>query len=275
MLGGDNMDLALAHWAEARMDLSDTRLSPARLSQLVERCRAAKEQLLAAGAPDRASITLLGGGAKLIGGARSVELTQEEVQQIVVDGFFPMVAPHERPKRVRSAIVEFGLPYASDPAITRHIAAFLSQHAAQSRQALGPRAPGEQELPVPDTVLLNGGVFRAEALTQRLESTLSTWRRDRLRVLHNDNPDVAVARGAVAYALARQGRATRIGGGSARSYFLVLDDGAQSWRGMCVLPHGTEEGQEIRLQNRIFALRLGQPVRFHLVSSVAVTAPAR
>ncbi|KAA1012185.1 hsp70 family protein [Paraburkholderia panacisoli] len=308
MLGGDNMDLALAHLVEARLPGGDgpSRLSAASLSQLVERCRGAKEQLLGAHAPDSASITLLGAGAKLVGGARTVQVTRDEVERVIVDGFFPAVASHERPGRARGAIVEFGLPYATDAAVTRHIAAFLSRFAAQSRKALGVGSGGQSEasgasiaaaghgnavgengassvsndnaLPVPDTLLLNGGVFRAEALTQRLAHTLGAWRGAPLNVLHNDNPDVAVARGAVAYSLARAGNAPKIGGGSPRSYFLVLDDGADSKpdaesapRGICLLPRGTEEGHEILIADRTFALRLGHPVRFHLVSSSADT----
>ncbi len=288
MLGGDNMDLALAHRVEARLPQAGTertRLSAASLSQLVERCRGAKEQLLGPHAPESASITLLGAGSKLIGGARTVQVTREEVEQIIVDGFFPAVASNERPGRPRGAIVEFGLPYATDAAVTRHIAAFLSRFAAQSRKALGASSgssdagQGQDEpLPVPDTLLLNGGVFRAEALSQRLSSTLGTWRGAPLNVLHNDNPDVAVARGAVAYALARTGQAPKIGGGSARSYFLVLDEtgGGESGtepvqRGLCLLPRGTEEGHEIRIEDHTFALRLGHPVRFHLASSSADT----
>ena len=280
-------------------------MSAASLSQLVERCRGAKEQLLGAQAPDSASITLLGAGSKLVGGARTVQVTREEVERVIVDGFFPAVASHERPGRPRGAIVEFGLPYATDAAVTRHIAAFLSRFAAQSRKALGVGSADESEasgasaaaaghaaagendassvsnddaLPVPDTLLLNGGVFRAEALTQRLANTLGAWRGAPLNVLHNDNPDVAVARGAVAYSLARAGNAPKIGGGSPRSYFLVLDDAADGKpdaesapRGICLLPRGTEEGHEILIADRTFALRLGHPVRFHLVSSSADT----
>jgi hypothetical protein len=123
-------------------------------------------------------------------------------------------------------------------------------------------------MPIADTVLFNGGVFRAEVLAERLQTTLGDWRGAPLRVLHNDNPDVAVARGAVAYALVREGHGQRIGGGSARSYFLVIDQG-NAQRGLCLLPRGTEEGHEIRLPERTFSLRLGQPVRFHLASSVA------
>ncbi|WP_349607190.1 MULTISPECIES: Hsp70 family protein [Cupriavidus] len=275
MLGGDNMDLALAHLVEARLGpggAAQARLSAASLSQLVARCRAAKEQLLSAQAPDSVTVTLLGAGSRLIGGARSVEVTRQEVEQLVVDGFFPKVPSGERPGRARGAIVEFGLPYAADPGVTRHVAAFLGQHAAQSRAALDAQQAQAGSLPMPDTLLLNGGVFRAEALADRIADTLGTWRGAPLHVLHNDDPDVAVARGAVAYARARTGQAPRIGGGSPRSYFLVLDDGASAQQGICLLPRGTEEGHEIHLSDRTFALRLGHPVQFHLVSSVADTA---
>jgi molecular chaperone DnaK (HSP70) len=257
MLGGDNMDLALAHLAESRLDTTAAgaaaRLSAGQLSQLVERCRAAKERLLAADAPASAPVTLLGAGARLIGAARSVVLSRDEVQRIVVDGFFPQVAAGDLPRRERaSGLVAFGLPYASDPAVTRHVAAFLQQHAAAGW---------------PDALLLNGGVFRADAIAARLHATLSAWRGSPLQELHNADPDVAVARGAVAYALARRGLAPKIGGGSARSYFLPLED--SGGRGVCVLPHGSEEGREIRLEGRRFELRVGQPVRFHLVSTTA------
>ena len=258
MLGGDNMDLALARLVETRLTEPGTRLSAASLSQLVERCRAAKERLLGDDAPASVTVTLLGAGSRLVGGARSAELTRQEVEQIVVDGFFPQVEAGELPRRARAAIVEFGLPYASDAAVTRHVAAFLQRHA---------------DGPPPDTLLLNGGVFRAGALAGRLAQTLGAWRGAPLDVLHNAHPDVAVARGAVAYGLARAGHAPRIGGGSARSYFLVLDDGAadSAARGVCLLPRGAEEGREIRLDDRTFALQLGQPVRFHLMSTVAET----
>ncbi|HEV3431574.1 MAG TPA: Hsp70 family protein [Paraburkholderia sp.] len=280
MLGGDNMDLALAHLAESRLAGTagqSGRLSAASLSQLVERCRVAKEQLLDENAPEAVGVTLLGAGSKLIGGARTTQLTREEAARIVVDGFFPKSDASDLPRRSRAAIVEFGLPYAADPAITRHIAAFLQRFATHSREALGlPSGEASEALPVPDTLLLNGGVFNAPALAERLRDTLGAWRDAPLTVLQNDHPDVAVARGAVAFALARKGRAPRIGGGSPRSYFLVLDDGKNSSgeaapRGICLLPRGTEEGHEVRLDDRTFALQLGQPVQFHLVSTVADT----
>jgi molecular chaperone DnaK (HSP70) len=310
MLGGDNMDLALAHLIEARMMGQDgkqngkpdakqdeshntAKLSASRLSQLIERCRAAKELLLSADAPERTSVTLLGGGSKLIGGSRSVELTRAEVEHLIIDGFFPLGTADEQARRGRSGIVEFGLPYASDPAITRHLASFLHQHAQAIRAALADTQADDTaaaHLAIPDALLLNGGVFRAARLAERLQHTLAAWRGAPLHLLHNDNPDVAVARGAVAYALARHGKAPKIGGGAARSYFLVLDQArskstsAQSHgstptptptqRAICILPRGSDIGSEIVLEQHHFALRLGQPVRFHLVSSIAQAGSA-
>jgi molecular chaperone DnaK (HSP70) len=276
MLGGDNMDLALAHLVERRMG-QRTPLSAARLAQLVQRCRIAKEQLLAADAPEQVKVTLLGGGSQLIGGASSVTLQRDEVLQLIVDGFMPREPATTHPRQRRAGIVEFGLPYPADAAITRHLAAFLSRHAQASRQALGsdPNDAAPGTLPVPDTLLLNGGVFRAPVLAQRLADTLGDWAGHAVQVLHNDAPDVAVARGAVAYALVRAERVPElgrgIGGGSARSYLLVLDDAQGQRRGICVLPRGTPENTEVILHERTFALRLGQAVRFHLVSSVADT----
>ena len=267
MLGGDNMDTALAHLAESRLAGSGAeRLSASRLSQLVERCRVAKEQLLAADAPDHINVTLLGAGARLVGGARSATLTREEVEHLIVDGFFPRVEATEPLLQRRAGIVEFGLPYARDAAITRHVADFLRRHADAVRAATGAS-------PMPDTLLLNGGVFRAAALAGRLEQTLGAWRGAALRVLHNDDPDVAVARGAVAYALAGAGGTPKMGGGAARSYFLLLGEtkrGAR--RAICILPRGSEVGQELRLDAHNFALRVGEPVRFHLFTSNADAA---
>ena len=275
ILGGDNMDLALAHLVEARMaeqageDATRTRLSSARLAQLTERCRAAKEQLLADDAPDHVTVTLLGAGSRLIGASRKADLRRADIERIVLDGFFPLNAAQEDAKRARAGIVEFGLPYASDPAITRHLAGFLRQHAAAAREALG--LPDDGALPVPDTVLLNGGVFRGAALAQRLVDTLTAWRGTPVRVLHNENPDIAVARGAVAYTLARQGLAPAIESGAARSYYLLLDGEAQGdkLRTVCLLPRGTPAALEVALADRSFALRVGRPVRFHLVSTIA------
>ena len=281
ILGGDNMDLALAHLVEARMNEAAgeaagnaaprERLSAARLAQLTERCRAAKEQLLAPEAPELVTVTLLGAGSRLIGGSRKADLRREDIERVVLDGFFPLNEAQDDAKRARAGIVEFGLPYASDPAITRHLASFLRQHAQAARAALG-LPEDDASLPVPDTLLLNGGVFRGAALAQRLADVLGRWRGAPLHILHNENPDVAVARGGVAYSLARQGQAPAIESGAARSYYLLLEgergtNGAL--RAVCLLPRGTPAATEVRLLDRTFALRLGRPVRFHLVSTIA------
>jgi molecular chaperone DnaK (HSP70) len=301
MLGGDNMDLVLANLVEKRITQAQAttepvqtgqkRLSATELSQLIERCRNAKEALLALDAPAKTSVTLVGSGSRLIGGTRSTDLTREEVERMIVDGFFPLVSRHEGVVQRRSGIVEFGLPYASDPAITRHLASFLMQHAGRADHASNhdPQADGASDSLIPDTLLFNGGVFHSRAISSRLEHLLGQWRGAPLRVLHNRHPDAAVARGAVAYALAVRGLGTKIGGGSARSYFLVLESPegnrqrsrsahpnieaaakpaeADAINAVCIFPRGSEEGKEILLSERVFALRLNQPVRFHLVSS--------
>ncbi len=269
MLGGDNMDLALAHRLEPQFAGAGQRLAPGRFAQLVQRCRQAKELLLAEDAPAHTTITLLGGGSRLLAQTRSAPLTQADVHAWVVEGFLPPAQPTDAPARRQGALRGLGLPYPADAAITRHLAQFLAQHAG-----------GEW----PDTVLLNGGVFHAHALAERLTGQLAQWRGAPVRVLHNPHPDWAVARGAAAHglaqykektALAQEGQAPaapktivpRIGGGSARSYWLVLpgpQGGAR--QALCLLPRGTEEGVRLVLSGRRFALRLGQAVRFDLVA---------
>ncbi len=264
MLGGDNMDLTLARTVEARWD--GARLSAGELSQLLQQCRSAKERLLADDAPERTTVTVLGGGGRLIGGARSAELRRDEVRALLVDGFLPLVSSADPPQGRRAAVVEFGLPYAADPAISRHLAAFLAQHAAVARQALGEQAAADRP-PLPDALLLNGGVFHGAALADRLLTLLTGWRGAPLTRLDNPEPDLAVARGAVAYGLARHGQGLHIGGGSAHGYFLVVESGDERGKqGVCLLPRGAEEGHEIRLERR-FSLRLGAPVQFHLLAS--------
>lgn len=275
MLGGDNIDLALAHLAEKRLAGQDQRLSAADLAQLLEQCRQAKETLLAEEAPEQVKVTLLGGGSRLIGQSRSATLSRDEVRAIALDGFFPLSALNELPDRKRSGVVEFGLPYAAEPAISKHIAAFLQLHKSAAQDAL--KGQGI----VPDALLLNGGVFRSQPVKQRLVDLLAEWAKAETALNHaakmpvlldNQYPELAVAFGAVSYAMARRDRKLKIGGGSARSYFLVVATDAVENKneakqyGICVLPKGSEEGEEIVLSGRQFVLRLGVPVRFHLVS---------
>jgi molecular chaperone DnaK (HSP70) len=275
MLGGDNMDLLLAREAEAQLG---GKLPSARFTQLVQQCRDVKERLLGHAPPESARVTVLGSGSKLVQSALSAELTQSHVHQRIVDGFFPEVGIDARPQRRASAIVEFGLPYVADAAITKHVAAFIARHQNVAKEAVGEGLI--DGLALPDAVLLNGGVFRGEPLATRMIDVLRTFRKGApLQVLENTEPELAVARGAVFYGLARRGVGMKIGGGSARSYFLML--GAQKGqeskgeRAICLLPRGAEEGEEVRLSARSFALKLGQPVRFHLASSVGQAAYVR
>lgn len=261
MLGGDNIDLALAHLAEQSIGGGDKRLSTADMSQLIEQCRIVKEKLLADDAPEQLSVTLLGGGSKLIGGTRSAMLTRDEVRSIALDGFFPLSGLNDLPDRKRSGVVEFGLPYAAEPAVSKHIAAFLKLHNQAALDAL------QGENSVPDALLLNGGVFRSRPLTKRVLDLIASWRGSAPKLLDNKQPELSVALGAVSYAQARRNKQVRIGGGAARSYFLIVDTERGEQQGICILPRGSEEGHEIVLQERQFALRLGQPVRFHLAST--------
>ena len=279
MLGGDNMDLALAHHLEPAFAPAGQRLAPARFAQLVQRCRMAKEQLLAQDAPEAVPVTLLGSGSKLLAHTRTVPLRRADVQQWLVEGFWPLVDAQARPSRRQSALRGLGLPYPADAAITRHLAEFLAQHASEMQGAW------------PDTLLLNGGVFHAHALAERLAQQLAAWRGAPVRVLHNPHPDWAVARGAAAHGWAHwqqnrppsqagqaqaaiKNRVPQIAGGAARSYWLVLPRAEGGQQALCLLPRGTQEGTRITLSGRRFALRLGQAVRFDLVARSSGSAQA-
>ncbi|WP_423839565.1 hsp70 family protein [Vibrio mytili] len=264
MLGGDNLDLALAHLAENRFNQSK-KLTAASLTKLIQQTRKAKESLLSASAPDDVKITMLGSGSKLLGGTKSISLSKQEVHQIALDGFFPLSEFGEVPDKRRSAVVEFGLPYVADPAVSKHVAEFLTQHQQVSRAALG--IDDEQQNAIPVGILLNGGVFNSDLVTERVTTLLSNWRGAPVTVLDNPHPDWSVALGAVAFGKARRGAQLKIGGGAARSYFLHLQEKNKMGKALCLLAKGTEEGHEIRLSGRRFSLTLGEPVRFNLLTS--------
>jgi molecular chaperone DnaK (HSP70) len=254
LLGGDNMDLALAHLCEGRL-VPGGKLDAARFGQLVSACRAAKERLLGDDSPGRARVTLLGQGARLLGNTLATDLEREEAERVVLDGFFPPAPRDARPERARSGLVAFGLPYERDVAVTRHVASFFARHA---QHAGGPRA-----------LLLNGGVFRASRIVARLVAAIEAWGGPPVELLPHADPDLAVARGAVAYALARRGRGYRIGGGAARGYYVGLEpprSGAPR-PAVCVVPRGAEEGVPQVAAGRTLALVVGRPVRFDLFAS--------
>ena len=210
LLGGDNMDLALAHLCEPRL-VADGRLDAKRFAQLVLACRAAKEKLLGESPPDEMPITVAGAGARLVGGTLTTRLTREETERVVLDGFLPVVPRGTRPQRAGSALVAFGLPYERDVAITRHLAWFFARH-----------APGE---PAPRGLLLNGGVFRAARIAERIVDAVAAWGEGAARpdLLPHADPDLAVARGAVEYGLALRGHGVTIEGGAARGYYVGHD----------------------------------------------------
>jgi molecular chaperone DnaK (HSP70) len=262
LLGGDNMDLALAYACEPRLEPGGGTLDASLFAALVVACRAAKELLLGARPPDDAPVTLHARGSALVGAARTTRLLRDEVERSTLDGFLPRVNADARPQRGGSALVAFGLPYQRDVAITRHLAAFLARHLP----------PGT----FPDAVLFNGGVFRAARIAERVLDVLSSWRGAPVMRLPDADPDLAVARGAVAYALARRGRGLTIGGGSAQSYFVGVDTAGEDGRpqAVCVVPRGAEEGAVHVATGRTFALALGQPARFELFASDSVDAKA-
>jgi molecular chaperone DnaK (HSP70) len=273
LLGGDNMDHALARLCEpALCGPGESRLPAARFAQLLQQCREAKQTLLSDRPPEQVPVTLLGAGSKLVGGRASTVLAREQVERALVDGFFPFVALDARPETRRSGLVEFGLPFVADPTVTRHVTAFLARHRVEAAEALG-LAPDEAEREparaLPDALLFNGGVFRSRALETRMREVLARLRGAPLVQLDNPDPELAVARGAVAYGLARRGVGLKIGGGSPRSYYLRVRAEEREHDAVCVLPRGAEEGEEYAHREGMFALRVGRPVRFALLASTA------
>lgn len=286
MLGGDNMDAALARRVEERLLAGGKKLSATQWTQLLQATRAAKETLLRHEPAERHGIALAGEGSRLLGSTLSTELTRDETEKIILEGFFPACAPEERPRRTaRVALQELGLPYASDPAITRHLAAFLSQHARAAFAALNgtwtvsPLPPSVSAtalpagLPRPDAILLNGGVFNSPRITACLLDVISSWWPDapRISALPHHSLELAVARGAASYGMVRRGLGRRIGGGAAHAFYIGLgaDKSGAAPRAVCVIPRGHEEGQPIDLTERPFTLTLNQPVQFPLFSTTS------
>jgi molecular chaperone DnaK (HSP70) len=265
LLGGDNMDLTLAYHLRERIAARGTAIDAWQLRALVASCRDVKERLLAAGAEPRLPVAILGRGRKVVGGALRVDVERADVELSLVDGFVPRCALADRPRAARATgLQELGLPYASDPAITRHVAHFLQRQIAS----------GAAERPT--AVLFNGGVMRADALRQRLVELLDDWfpGASGVRVLSGADPEHAVARGAAYYGLARRGRGVRIRGGTARAFYIGIETAMPSVPGMrppikalCVVPHGLEEGSEVELPLREFGLVVGEPTAFRFLSS--------
>ncbi len=267
ILGGDNLDLALAHVLEERIGGAHS-LSPADWSILVQRCREAKERLLGADPPDALTIALPGGGARLVGGSRQVELRRSEVEEILTEGFLPRVSSDAVPQDRRSGFQEFSLPYAPDPAITRYLAAFLRQHASASADGAAGRRMAR-----PTRILFNGGFFAAPRLRERVVDVVRDWFRADgpaadIEVLTGPGLDSAVARGAAAYGLARFGEGPRVEAGLAHTYYIGVSAGeTDEPRTVCLAPAGLEPGRDIRIEQPVFRLRIREPVEFPLYIS--------
>lgn len=268
LLGGDNMDLALAWGVRPSLETSGPALDAWQFRALTLACREAKERLLTDATVAAHPVSILGRGSRLIGGVRRADVEREVVDRVLLDGFFPSCPADARPERQRrGALQELGLPYATDAAVTRHLAAFLRQQAGQGSDA-----------PRPTAILFNGGVMRADRLRQRLLEVVDSWSPDRpgLRTLVGGDPDHAVARGAAYYGLARRGRGIRIRGGIARSYYLGIESSLPAVPGvrpplkaLCIVPQGLEEGSEVELPRHEFGLVTGEPTEFRLLTSTS------
>lgn len=249
LLGGDNIDLALAQLCEQRLS-PEGKLDAFRFSRLLLACRAAKEALLARGAPEALPIRVAGAGSALVGQMLSTELSRTEVEELVFSGFLPLIARGEPALRPRSGLVAFGLPYERDPAISRHIVRFLERHEGDGVDAL----------------LLNGGLFHAPRAAERVLEVVSSWGGRPVALLPYPEPDASVARGAVAYGRALSGDGLRIGGGTPRGFYVAVDERVAR-RALCVVPKGAKEGERYQARAGGLWLRVGQPVRLELHTS--------
>ncbi len=268
LLGGDNMDLTLAYTVRAKLAGKGINLDQWQFRSLWHQCRKAKERLLNDETIEMEPLVVLGRGSSLIGSTIRTELTRQEIESVLVEGFFPYVAAEAFPERKPAVgIREMGLPYESDPAVTRHLAAFLRQHVGSSIEGA--------EVAFPSAVLFNGGVMKASLLRSRIMDVMNTWLTDiKLRELPAVSMDLAVALGAATYGAVRHGRGIRIRAGIARSYYIGIESAMPSVPGipaplkaLCVAPFGMEEGTHVALPDKEFGLVVGDRAVFHLLAS--------
>ena len=273
LLGGDNMDLALAATVQQRLKAEGTKLDAWQVQVLVHGCRVGKEQLLQEEADESWPVTIPGRGSSLVGGSLRTELKRTEVEASLVEGFFPLCKPSEAASRGRRVgLTELGLPFEADPAVTRHLARFLTLH----REAARPQA--DWTFFHPTAILFNGGVLKAPVLRRRLTEVLNSWLLAEgsppVQVLEGSDLDLAVSRGASRYGLVRRGQGIRIRGGTNRSYYIGVEVARPAIPGLpppikavCVAPFGMEEGTSLPLPSREFGLVVGEPVEFRFLGS--------
>ena len=289
LLGGDNLDLLLAHIVEQKM-VKDAEAAGRTLEldrwqrvSLQHAARGAKERLLGDSKAKSAPIAIAGKGSKLVGSTLRAEVTREEVTRAIVDGFFPIVDAEARPQtRARAALTTLGLPYAQDPAVTKHLAALLARHADALDRAGAPSTgsakKGASKMLQPTRILFNGGVMKSAVLRERVVSCLGSWLEavgaPAPAVLEGTDLDLAVARGAAAYALARSGRGVRIRGGTGRAYYVGIEGAVPAIPGLeppvtalCVAPFGMEEGTAAEVPGPELGVVVGEKVRFRFFGS--------
>ncbi|MBF0227407.1 MAG: hsp70 family protein [Desulfobacterales bacterium] len=268
ILGGDNMDLSIARQMELRFSKKASSFTSDRWRSLCHQCRRSKENILN-GFSQKEKITLMGHGSKLIAGTISTDLSKEELQKIILEGFFPITDKTPKSKKdIKKGITEFGLPYEKEAAITLHIGWFLEQHREDVKNFLN-------KSPAPDLVLFNGGALKTDILQERIISSISNWFKDENakipNILENPEPDLAVALGASYYGLVKTGLGVRVGCGSARAYYLGIskkgDDETEKKDSICIVERGLEEGSTIELKNKKFEVIANQPVSFDMYSS--------
>lgn len=279
LLGGDNMDLTLALTISGRLKNEGTKLDSWQLQALCQSCRVAKENMLGDPGMKKHQIVIPGRGSKLIGGAVKLELTRNELESVIIDGFFPMVEADAYPERtIRHGLMELGLPYETEAAITKHIAKFLNAH-QKSIEKHYSDDDKKGELILPTCVLLNGGVFKSPILSKRIVDVINGWvpsesEREEVKILEGSDLDLAVAKGAAYYAMVKRGKGIRIRGGTARSYYIGVESSMPAvpgmkppLKGLCIAPQAMEEGTEAELTGQDFGLLIGEQVEFRFLES--------
>lgn len=281
LLGGDNMDLALARLLQQKLEADGQRIDTYQLQALWHQCRSAKEYLFEHPKSAKQDVTLLGKGRKLVGGTIKTVLLREELNRVLVEGFFPKVKRDEMPARQRRlGFQELGLPYAADAAVTKHLARFLSQQIKNSPEA-GELRTGPSGMACPTHILFNGGVMKAEVMRERLVEVLNGWLVEEgfealsaRNILNAPDLEHAVARGAAYYGRARHGHGVRIRSGVSRTYYIGIESAMPAVPGMeaplkalCVAPFGMEEGTDAVVPGREFGLVIGEPAEFRFLSS--------
>jgi hypothetical protein len=282
LLGGDNMDLALAYALRAKLEADGKSISDMQLLSLTHSAGRAKVAMLEDESMTEFPIAVPTRGSSLLGKTVSTKLDRQTLEQIVLDGFFATTGIDDLPQKTRRAgLQEFGLPYAADPVISKHLARFLTRSLenVRSSQALSSLVSDEsrsKSFLAPTAVLFNGGVFKAAALRRRVLDLLTAWNEGQpVRELAGHEPDLAVAKGASFYGRNRiTGKGIRIKAGASRSYYIGLETSMPAVPGfspplkaLCVVPQGMEEGSEVVIDARDLALVTGQPAEFRFFSS--------